>query len=321
MVDNTNIQFMWPINERSYCCGRKYLTRSYSAASESYYTRYKVINPRTNESLDLKVSESYANCYISGSLRRWYFGNLAASRDHNKSSLVKCIKLLSEITGISSGTLWNGNVKKVELGMSIHLKRNQELFIPSLLSYGRLKRKQIGIETVEFIGTKKSFICYDKLEEIGSKYLSKKIKDKLTKNNLILRLELKVKAPSAPEYEGKVCSLKEISKNWDELLEKLCLTLKDKVKKDDFYSSDLDLSSGKYTLTELIQIYSFLGMKMNGMNNVYAFVNSASKFRSKRSDNRKKLHKIYNTYKSNDGQLLLNDIYDRVWKRAEYLKS
>lgn len=321
MVDNTTIQFMWAINDRSYCCGRKYMTRSYSAVSDSFYTQYKIMNQGTDESLILKVSESNANCYISGSLRRWYFGKLAASRDHNKSSLMKCIKLLSEITGISSGTLWNGNIRKVELGMSVHLKRNQELFIPSLLTYGRLKRKQIGIETVEFMGTKKSFICYDKLEEVGSKYLSKKIKDKLTKNNLILRLELKVKAPSSPEYGGRVNSLKDIYRNWGELLEELYFTLKDKVKKDDFFSSDLDLSSGKYTLTEMIRIYSFLGMKMNGMNNVYAFVNSASKFRSKRSNNRKKLHEIYNSYKSNDGQLFLNNIYEKVWKRAEYLKS
>ncbi len=321
MVDNTTIQFMWAINDRSYCCGRKYMTRSYSSVSDSFYTQYKIMNPGTDESLILKVSESNANCYISGSLRRWYFGKLAASRDHNKSSLMKCIELLSEITGISSGTLWNGNIRKVELGMSVHLKRNQELFIPSLLTYGRLKRKQIGIETVEFMGTKKSFICYDKLEEVGSKYLSKKIKDKLTKNNLILRLELKVKAPSSPEYGGRVNSLKDIYRNWGELLGELYFTLKDKVKKDDFFSSDLDLLNGKFTLTEFIEIYSFRGMKMNGMNNVNAFVNSASKFRSKRSGNRKRLLEIYNTYKSSNGQLLLNDIYEKIWSRAEYLKS
>lgn len=312
---------MWPIRERSYCCGRNYLTKSYSAASDSFYTRYKVVNPGTGESLMLKVNESNSNCYISGSLRRWYFGKLAASRDHNKSFLVKCINLLSDITGISLGTLWNGNLTRVELGMSVHLKRNQELFIPSLLTYGRLKRKQIGIETVEFMGTKKSFICYDKLEEVGSKYLSKKIKDKLTKNNLILRLELKVKAPSTPEYGGRVNSLKDIHRNWSELLDELYFTLKDKVKKDDFFSSDLDIIYGKFTLTEFIEIYSFRGMKMNGMNNVNAFINSASKFPSKRSGNRKRLHEIYNTYKSNDGQNLLNDIYEKVRSRADYLRS
>lgn len=312
---------MWPVNERIYCYDRKYLTRSYSSANDNFYTTYKVVNPETGEGLRLKVNESNSNCYLSDSLRRWYYGKLAASRDFSKTSLVKCVKLLSDITGIPEGSLWNGNIKKVELGMSVHLKRKQELFIPSLLSYGRLKRKQVGIQTVEFLGTKKSFICYDKTEEVGSKFLSKKIKEKLTKNNFVLRLELKIRAPSTPEYRGQVNSLKDIYRNWDELLEELCFTLKYRIKKDDFFSSDLDLLSGKFTLTELIHIYSFMGMKMNGMNNVFAFVNSASKFRSKRSGNRKKLHEIYNTYKSNDGQLLLNDIYERVGNRAEYLKS
>lgn len=321
MVDNTNIQFMWPLNERSYCCGRNYLTRSYSSVSDSYYTKYLVKNPETGENLILKVSESNPNCYISGSLRRWYYGKLAASRDLNKTTLLKCIKLLSELTGIPEGTLWNGNVKRVELGMSVHLKRSQELFIPSLLTYGRLKRKQIGIETVEFIGSKKSFICYDKLEEVGSKNLSKKNREKLKKNNLILRLEFKIKAPSVPEYAGRVSSLKEIYRNWEELLDELYFTLKYKIVKDEFFSSDLELSSGKYTLTELIHIYSYKGMNINGMNNVLTFVNSASKERSKRSGHRKKLLRIYNTYKSSDGHFILNDIYERVWKRTEYLKS
>tara|TARA_R100000935_G_C2840027_1_gene170436 strand:- start:3115 stop:4080 length:966 start_codon:yes stop_codon:yes gene_type:complete len=321
MVDNANIQFMWPINERSYCCGRKYLIRSYSSASDSFYTTYNVINPDTGENLRLKVSESNPNCYISGSLRKWFYGKLAASRDLNKTNLFKCIKLLSELIGISLGILWNGNIRSVELGMSVHLKRNQELIIPSLLTYGRLKRKQIGIETVEFTGTKKSFICYDKLEEVAKKNLSKKIREKLKKNNFILRLEHKIKAPSAPEYAGRVNSLKDIYRNWENLLDNVYFTLKEKVEKDVLFSSDLGLSSGKYTQTEMIYIYAFRGMKTNGMNNVFTFVNSSSKFRSKRSGNRKKLLEIYNTYKSNEGHNILNDIYQKVWNRAEYLKS
>lgn len=321
MVDNFKIQFAWPKANRTFCENNKCSNKSWHPISKTYYLKYLIIHPITSEKLQLVVNESTSNCYIQGSLRRWHYGKLAASRDLNKSALIKVMNIISEITEIPQGTILYGEINRVELGMNTKLKREHELFIPSLMRYGSLRRKQFGLETVGFLGTKKSIICYDKSKEVCKRYLKKKQSDRILAKHLILRTEIKIHAKSGVSYGNKLQNLKEIIINWDFLLDSLNTTFIDDVEKIDLFSTDLDLTGTKLSYSQQLRCLAYVGMKTIGMNNVLTFINNTSAHRSKNSEHRSKIFEIYHTYKSNSKQNLINEIYDSLRDRSDYLKN
>lgn len=315
MVDNIKLEVHWPKNERAFCRANEPIINIGKDKR-----KYLITNPRNGEKLELIVDNRTPYCYLKGSWRRWFFGqNKSLSQDLNRVQFYKVVKMISKITGIPVRAIIAGNIKRLELGFNVKLKREQDLFIPSLKRYGKLKRMIIEKETVKFLGSKMTFKCYDKGKEHLPKIAKRKIADKINKHLLFMRLELELKSISATNFSYLKHPF-DIYKNWDYLLDQLCKIVLTDIEKVDLFSSDLDLTQYLKTLTELEQILIYKGIKSEGLDEVILWVNHRSLHTPKRSYNRKKIYEIFHSHKSCDKQYVITEINNKILSKANKLK-
>ncbi|MCP9199127.1 hypothetical protein MKO06_04350 [Gramella sp. GC03-9] len=315
MVDNMKLEIHWPARERNFFDYNEPLIHIGKDKR-----KFLITNPCNGENLELVADNRTPYCYIKGSWRRWYFGLKGSlSQDLNRRQFFEVAKEISKITGISIRAIMAGNIKKVELGFNVRLKREHDLFIPSLKRYGKLKRMIVEKETVKFLGTKLTFKCYDKGKQLLPKIAKRKIADKLNKCLLFMRLELELRSISATKFSYLKRPF-DIYKNWDLLLDELCSIILTDIEKVDLFSSDLDFTQFPKTLTEFEKILMYKGIKNTGLDEVILWVNSRSLHKPKRSYNRKKIYEIFHSHKSSDKQYVITEINSRILSKAGFLK-
>lgn len=320
MVDNIRIQFLYDFNRRKF--DKNFILKGifYDEKTGTEFKKYAVVNPNNGERIYLTTSSENKYCFLTGSWRRWYFGkNQSFLGDFNKSQFKKLIFLLAKIINVKPGALWSAEVKKVELGFNTKLKREHELFINSLKKYGKLKKKIIDCETVEFFGTKKSFICYDKCTRLN-KVLKNRQMNKLKSRFLFLRCELKIKDKSASKYKREIDTVFSIFKNWDFLLGEIYQIIKNRIEKIDLFSEDLDLTKNLLKWGEQKDLLFYQGVKSSGFDNALLLIEKRSKDKTKVSKSRGQLFQIYNKHKSCSGGFLINEIYEEMYQKVSRMR-
>ncbi len=321
MVDKMKLQIYWPQKERRFCYSYQPLIDINSDVVGRNRKKYRLLNPASGQNLYLYTDDNQPYCTLIGNWRKWYFGKKKAlHQDLNKKQFYEVIKLISELTGISIGAILSANIKNVELGFITKLKREHDLFIPSLKRYGKLRRMTVEAETVKFIGTKKTFKCYDKGIQVLPTIASKRATKVILKHICFMRSELELKSISATEYKF-LKSPFDIYKNWDYLLDELVDIILNRIERVDLFSNDLDLTQVAMTYNELQKLLTYNGIKNVGFDNVIILVNKRSKERSKISEHRKKIYEIYHSHKSASKEILIQEILERIYLRAESLKS
>lgn len=321
MVDRIKLHIYWAQEDRKFCLFNESLIDINFEDTGFKRKKYKLNNPATGQNLYLYADNHQPYCTLSGNWRKWFFGEKRAlQQDLNKKQFYKVMKLISELSGISVGAILTASIKNVELGFITKLKREHELFIPSLKRYGKLKRMTVEAETVKFIGTKKTFKCYDKGIHVLPKITSKRAAKVILKNLCFMRSELELKSISATKYHFLKTPL-DIYKNWDYLLDDLVDIMLNKIKRVDLFSNDLDLTRFPMTYSELHKLLTFNGIKNVGFDNAIILVNKRSKEKSKISEHRNKIYEIYHSHKSANKEILIEEILQRIYLRAESLKS
>lgn len=321
MVDRLKLHIYWAQEERKFCFANESLIDINSGEIGKKRKKYKLHNPATGQNLYLYTDNYQPYCTLNGNWRKWYFGEKKAlQQDLNKKQFYQVMRLISELSGISIGAILTAKIKNVELGFITKLKREHDLFIPSLKRYGKLKRMTVEAETVKFIGTKKTFKCYDKGIHVLPKIASKRAAKVILKNLCFMRSELELKSISATEYKFLKSPI-DIYKNWNYLLDELVDIISNKIDRIDLFSEDLDLTNAAMQYIELQHLLAFNGIKNVGFDNAIILVNKRSKEKSKISEHRKKIYAIYHSHKSASKEILIQEILQRIYLRAESLKS
>lgn len=148
--------------------------------------------------------------------------------DLNFSNFVKVVEGYIEKFGIANKTFWNARVTKLELGVTLKLKSKMRGILSCFDNFRGITTKHIyGNDGIAFIGENFSISIYDKLEKMwkndelfNKSRNKKKLKDKVSKNNYFLRLELKIEKVSGfyrKSFDGKIDRLKDIRDNWNYL--------------------------------------------------------------------------------------------------------
>lgn len=214
---------------------------------------------------------------VSGSLRKWYFGNKNAVMDFNYKTFLHCIAILSSKLKVKQIDFWESKVTYLEIGGNIKLKRKYDCIIPSMSSYPRLGKAQIKDETVYFKGTNYELIAYDKIKEIFKDRASNKsIRDKINKGVFVLRFEIKLKCPSGTPLKNKVKTLNHIKNNWGYLIEYWKTSFL-KIEMIQMQNPKLILKKEYATRRELKDFFSIMLINNVGVDSIYQIINSSVK--------------------------------------------
>ncbi len=257
---------------------------------------------------------------ISGNLRTWVFGDLNAYRDLCYGDFLKVLKRMELRTGIPLGVIYEANIKYIEIGGNVKLNREHENIIPALISYPNRNRINYGKETVKFPGKKFDVIVYDKLKERGRK-IKKSLLDKVVKNNLSLRIELKIKSRSgAPEeIKDKIQSFYTIKDNWDELVDYWVQVLHN-IDYIDTFSTLKNIEEKSLTTKELKEYLIFVAMNYLGVTSSIEIAKDKSKS-EKLTYNKDELIRIYNQFVSKEKRMFLTHVSSCVNKKGKTMKS
>lgn len=162
---------------------------------------------------------------IHRNLRKEIYGEARAD-DLNYGKFKKAIDKYSSMFGIEESRMLKARVTKIELGVTLRLKKNMEAIIPCFVSCQNLPEKVMyGNTGVSFIGENYSVSFYDKLKRIlDNKETLKNQKrrsinePKLRKNYFWLRYEIKIEKVSGfnfGNYKESISTIKKVLDNWN----------------------------------------------------------------------------------------------------------
>ena len=146
--------------------------------------KYRVPNRDGEEFIYLITNTENSKVVLEGNLKKYWYGSTNAMSDFNYESYNDCIKFIASVIGVETREIWFLNLKRIEIGGNIKLKRKHADIIPAMKRFPRLARVTYKKGTTKFVGTKKYIIAYDKLEEVlkSNRFkISRKNKEKILK--------------------------------------------------------------------------------------------------------------------------------------------
>lgn len=234
--------------------------------------------------LTIIANDSKEGIIISGSLRKWYFGNVNAVLDFNYRTFLDCISILSKKLEVSENELWESEVTYLEIGGNVKLKRKFDCIIPSMTSYPRLGKAQVKNETVYFKGGNYELIAYDKIKEIFKKRNSNKsVRNKIVKGVFVLRFEIKLRYPSGTPLKEQVKTLNHIKANWSYLIDYWQKTYL-KIQVIQIQSPTLVLKKQFASRRELKDYFCVMFINQNGIDAAYQIINSSVRDKKEERD-------------------------------------
>jgi hypothetical protein len=163
---------------------------------------------------------------ITGSLRKWYYGQLSLS-DFTKYDYIKAIRLLAECLGVSYDDMLTMEYSSVEIGMNVSSKTDFSTFKQDIKGFKNKTYKSVVYETaIYFKNGSLEVKMYDKIEEIKTKLKSKKrIMDideidflESNKNKISFRVEFKISKGKSRIYsKTKIKTIGDAIDNFNEL--------------------------------------------------------------------------------------------------------
>jgi len=171
---------------------------------------FKLYNPDNKTSSFLRIECPHLNCKgepvcleITGSIRKWWFGN-KSTKDFSKQEYSAAINLLFEILEIPQKWKKNFIISKVEVGMNIYVKQPCSEILNRVTEYRSSCYLRHSHPTgIAFKAKSKEIKLYDKIEEISKKFKKKSIKDveesqflENNKDKNLLRIEFKINCKS-----------------------------------------------------------------------------------------------------------------------------
>lgn len=189
--------------------------------------RYKLNNSfKGSNSAYLRIDAYLETSFlkITGSLRKWYYGQLSLN-DFTSSDFVRAIRMLGEYLGISYSDMLSMDFSSVEIGMNIRSKTNFTTFKQHMKGFKNKTYKSVVYETATYFKNDSFEIkLYDKIEEIKTKLKSKKkIMDIdeiefLDRNKNYFRVEFKIRKGKARIYsKTKIKTIGDAIDNFNEL--------------------------------------------------------------------------------------------------------
>ena len=185
--------------------------------TKKYYL-YRIKNNSEGDSFLTVSIKPNGAFYITGSLRKWWFGNKTAVKDFNLKSFIECINLIAKKLKVSEEEFWYSNISNLEIGGNVILNQKYKYIIPAMMSFPRLERSNYKSSYTAFPASKSKIVAYDKIKEVLRNNI--KLSNLLCKYVFVLRFEIKIKSIS--EYSGcrtRINSLFDVRENWNSLLE------------------------------------------------------------------------------------------------------
>ncbi len=256
------------------------------------YVKYLANN---NHKLALKLAYDLRfnnhRLYIEGSLRKWYYGKHNI-QDFNFKDFTECIYLLSKSLNIETNKLWNSKVTKLETGITLRFKKEDEGIVFCISRYKRFKKNIYETKGVKFKGKNYNLIFYDKMREIyNDKEKLERNYRKITKNNFLFRYEIQGQKVSGMDmFKSKANTLLKVKNNWKYLGQNLISTL-DTVEFIDVISPQMYMNLKGGSITEISEFLIYKGMKSINIENTRMLIEELNP--KKRSDCRKKVKRIY----------------------------
>ena len=184
MIDNVTIKCFENIITKH--LSPEYFRNKYDVKSVGIndYT-FKLYNPENLTSSFLRIvcshigsDEKYVFFSITGSLRKWWFGDKSI-KDFSKQDYVAAINLLFEILEIPQRERKNFFMPRIEVGMNNPVKVSCIEILNKIVGYKNncYFRNSYKTGIVYQSKTNKGIKLYDKIEEISKDFKNKRIKD------------------------------------------------------------------------------------------------------------------------------------------------
>ena len=231
-------------------------------------------------------------------------GTIADLRYNN---FLKVIEKYIKKFDIDEKVFWNSRVTKLELGVTLRLSSKMKGILSCFDNFNGLAHKNIyGNDGISFVGENFSVSIYNKLrkmEKNGELFRNstnkKMLIEKVTKNNYILRLELKIEKVSGfyrDSFSGKINRLKGIRDNWN-YLGKALLDIYSDINYIDIISPEVeDTISGKERMP-MNRFLQFKGIQSIGVDRFFNQLLPLMKdVKSSQSKFRKEYREFYNEY-------------------------
>jgi hypothetical protein len=231
---------------------------------------------------------------IEGNLRKWWYSKKNAVSDLNKTSLNKCVKLISQRLSVNESEIWKLEFFYLELGGNIKLESKYSTFIPSIVEFPRLELERFSNKSVTFSGEKYSIIFYNKIIELSDRgIISTKTAKRLLEKIFILRFEIKIGAKSGYKHLSKLRTFLSVKNNFDFLVDDW-LEMFYKVKIIDLFSGVKEINKDSITPKEFIHYMAFQKMRDTGID--YALYLSNNFVKNRKSQSRNKLLEIHKEF-------------------------
>ena len=208
---------------------------------------------------------------LEGNLKKYWYGSTNAMSDFNYESYNDCIKFIASVIGVETREIWFLNLKRIEIGGNIKLKRKHADIIPAMKRFPRLARVTYKKGTTKFVGTKKYIIAYDKLEEVlkSNRFkISRKNKEKILKTNFVLRFEISFSGLHNSGLKEELNTFYSIRKNWNSIIE-FWVDSFEKIEIEDELGDVRKIEKKSLNLTEIKEILIYQAIKNKSDLSIY----------------------------------------------------
>ena len=315
--DFKKISFLSKEKNKDFPENEKYNFEINDTDDENYFSDYSYKNLLIVFSR--KEGEKEGRLTIQQNLRKNYinYKGLSPFKDLNYLDFLEIINLYADEFEIPREFFLKASVTQLELGVNLKFRMNISSIISSFSQLKRVqKRFQVDSSALYFRAKKFEMIAYDKLTRASeqseifpkaNKIKRKKLTNKISKNNSILRFELKIKTVTQfnqKDFKGRIESLEKLKSNFREIADSLYrlalnITFVDVISPEISRKMIQSQLKGKGK-KEFDDYLIYLGLKEYGIvkfvNFVTPLLNTSIKLSYLKS-----LEKLYNSYKKNNG--------------------
>ncbi len=243
--------------------------------------------------LQIKSIDTKNFVMITGSIRKWYLGNLSMD-DLSKDSLYEALSLIAKELNIPIHNLLSFNISKIEVGLNM-----------KLISENKILNKIVGFKNAYFepalyrhsrsyFSANLKFTIYRKAAEIikriqknkqGIRTEEERTFKRMNINNESLRIEYKIlggKKEVAERLDIEKATFKEILENYDKLYHFFwtnCQHINVHSKTD----KALTFNEKKYTRKNLHEYFEYIGMYTLGLDTCLEMAHSSNDRGAKRN--------------------------------------
>lgn len=282
------------------------------------------------------IGEEKGRLTIHQNIRKNYinYKGLNVLKDLTYLEFLEIINLYADEFDIPREIFWKASITQLELGVNLKFKMHISSIINSFSQLRRVQKRFLVDNSALYFKAKKfEIVAYDKLDRASeqkevfpkvSKIKRKKLVKKVSKNNSILRFELKIKSVkqfNQRDFKGKIESLEKLKNNFRDVADSLYklsmdITFVDVISPEISRKMIQSQIKGKGK-KEFDEYLIYLGLKEYGivkfLNFVTPLLNTSIKFSYLKS-----LEKLYNSYKQNNGYVRIT-FFNKLRKKLDSL--